>query len=81
MKDVHLSLHGKFQSRLKLAMELDRFPKRFGTDELLSHSEIHLIEITGDHVGLSVTDMGNCLGITKGAVTSKGRTAYWAHKH
>ncbi len=91
-------------------MELDRSPKKFGTDELLSHSEIHLIEIIGDHEGLSVTDIGNGLGITKGAVsqslkklenrgysdkktdpgnqsrsivflTSKGQTAYWAHKH
>ncbi len=54
---------------MRLAVQLDRSPKQFGTDELLSHSEIHLIEIIGDHEGLSVTDIGNCLGITKGAVS------------
>ena len=69
MKDTQLSLHGKFRSLLKLAVELDQSPKKFGTDELLSHSEIHLIEIIGDHEGLSVTDIGNLLGITKGAVS------------
>ena len=69
MKDIQLSLHGKFRSLIKLAVELDRSPKKFGTDELLSHSEIHLIEIVGDHEGLSVTDIGNCLGITKVAVS------------
>ena len=69
MKDMQLSLHGKFRSLMRLAVELDRSPKKFGTDELLSHSEIHLIEIIGDHEGLSVTDIGNCLGITKGAVS------------
>lgn len=69
MKELHLALHGKFRSLLKLAVELDRTPKQFGTDELLSHSEIHLIEIIGDHEGLSVTDIANCLGITKGAVS------------
>lgn len=54
---------------MRLAVELDRSPKKFGTGELLSHAEIHLIEIIGDHEGLSVTDIGNCLGITKGAVS------------
>jgi DNA-binding MarR family transcriptional regulator len=69
MKNIQLSLHGKFRSLMRLAVQLDRSPKQFGTDELLSHSEIHLIEIIGDHEGLSVTDIGNCLGITKGAVS------------
>ena len=50
-------------------MDLDRSPKKFGTAELLSHSEIHLIEIIGDHEGLSVTDISKVMGITKGAVS------------
>lgn len=95
---------------MRLALELDKTPQKFGTDELLSHSEIHLIEIIGENDGLSVTDLGKLLGITKGAVsqglkklesrgytvketdpanlsrsmvqlTSKGQTAFWAHKH
>jgi len=89
---------------------MEKTPKKFGTDELLSHSGIHLIEIIGDNAGLSVTDISRHLEITKGAVsqnlkkletkgfttktidpenlsrsivklTSKGYTAYWAHKH
>ena len=95
---------------MRLAKALDKSPKQFGTDEFLSHSDIHLIEIIGDTEGLSVTDIGKILGITKGAVsqslkkleakeytakepdpenlsrsmvrlTTKGWTAFWAHKH
>lgn len=95
---------------MRLARQLDTQPKRFGTEELLSHSEIHLIEIIGDNPDLSVTDISKVLGITKGGVsqnlkrlekkgfsiketdpenlsrslvklTSKGKTAYYAHKH
>jgi len=110
MKKEKLIIHGKFQSIMRLAQQLEKVPKKFGTDGLLSHSEIHLIEIIGDNTGLSVTDIGKALDITKGAVsqslkrleakdlttkeidpenlsraivnlTSKGQTAYWAHKH
>jgi DNA-binding MarR family transcriptional regulator len=52
-----------------LTRELDKAPRNFGTGDLLSHSEIHLIEIIGDNENLSVTDIGNLLGITKGAVS------------
>lgn len=69
MKHEQLAIHGKFQSLMKLAIQLDRSPKRFGTGEMLTHSEIHLIEIIGDNEGLSVTDIGRYLGITKGAVS------------
>ncbi|MFA5905511.1 MAG: MarR family winged helix-turn-helix transcriptional regulator [Desulfobacula sp.] len=110
MKKELLAIHGKFQSIMRLTRELDKTPRAFGTGEMLSHSEIHLIEIVGDNNNLSVTDIGNLLGITKGAVsqslkklgakgfsekktdpenlsrtivtlTSKGYTAYYAHKH
>ena len=69
MKTKILSLHGKFQSLMALGRELEKTPKKFGTKEFLSHSEIHLIEIIGDNEGLSVTDIGNHIGITKGAVS------------
>ena len=94
---------------MQLAVTLDRSPMRFGTEDRLSHSEIHLIEIIGETSGSSVTDLAKLLGITKGAVsqtlkkleakgytmkephpenlskavvslTSRGQTAYWAHK-
>jgi len=69
MKKEKLIIHGKFQSIMDLAQKLEKVPKKFGTGKLLSHSEIHLIEIIGDNEGLSVTDIGKYLGITKGAVS------------
>ena len=110
MNDDLTQLHGKFQAVTRLTIQLDKSPKRFGTDELLTHSEIHLIEIIGNIEGLSVTDLAKRMGVTKGAIsqslkkldakgythkkmdpenlsrsvvmlTSKGQTAFWAHKH
>jgi len=110
MKNEKLIIHGKFQSIMGLTRQLDKAPKKFGTEAPLTHSEIHMIEIIGDNNDLSVTDISKHLGITKGAVsqslkrlekknlsikktdpenlsrsivllTSKGNTAYWAHKH
>lgn len=69
MKNEKLIIHGKFQSIMRLSRQLDKAPKKFGTGELLSHSEIHLIEIIGDNDNLSVTDISKHLGITKGAVS------------
>ena len=84
-KDL-LFIHGKFQSLMQLAKSFDRAPRRFGTDDLLPHSEIHLIEIIGDNKGLSVTEIAGCLNITKGAVSqtlkkleSKGYTIKKPH--
>ncbi len=101
----------QFYELVKLANELERTPRRFGTDEPLKANEIHLIELIGDNdERLSVTDLSRLLDVTKGAVsqslkklddkelilkkedptnlsriivklTSKGKTAYYAHKH
>ena len=101
----------QFYELVKLANELERTPRRFGTDEPLKANEIHLIELIGDNdESLSVTDLSRLLDVTKGAVsqslkklddkalilkkedpdnlsriivklTSKGKTAYYAHKH
>ncbi len=67
-KDL-LFIHGKFHSLLQLATLLDKAPRKFGTDEPLSHAEIHLVEIIGDNEGLSVTEIAGYLNITKGAVS------------
>lgn len=69
MTDDPHKIHGKFQSIMALAMKLDKAPKRFGTDKNLSHAEIHLIEIIGDHPDLSVTEIASLIGVTKGAVS------------
>jgi DNA-binding MarR family transcriptional regulator len=101
----------QFYQLVKLANELEKAPRRFGTEEPLTSSEIHLIELIGDNDEcLSVTDLSRLLHITKGAVsqslkkldnkglilknedpknlsrkivnlTSKGKTAYFAHKY
>ncbi|MDD9301678.1 MAG: MarR family transcriptional regulator [Desulfobacter sp.] len=62
-------IHGKFRSIMELALELEKKPRKFGTDKDLSHSEIHLIEIIGDHEGLSVTEISKLIGVTKGAIS------------
>lgn len=69
MKNEKLIIHGKFQSIMALAQQMEKTPKSFGTGEMISHSEIHLIEIIGDTKGLSVTDISRHLNITKGAVS------------
>ena len=105
------AIHEKFNRIVELAVQIDQMPRAYGTDELLTSSEIHLIEVIGDQQEtFSVTDVARYLGITKGAVsqnlkkletkglttkqddpenlsrsivrlTSKGKTAYYAHKH
>jgi len=104
-------VHERFNNLVKLAAQLEKTPRRFGTDEPLSSREVHIIEASGDNgETFSVTDLARLLGITKGAVsqnlkkmekrglttkiqdphnssrsivklTSKGKTAYYAHKH
>lgn len=104
-------VHQKFARIVGLYEKLERMPRTYGTDELLTSSEIHLIETIGDHnEELSVTDLANFMGVTKGAIsqrlkklenklltgkkedpenssrsivelTSKGKAAYFAHKH
>jgi len=54
---------------MDLAHRLDQMPKRFGTDQNLSHTEIHLIEMIGNNEGASVTDISTLIGVTKGAVS------------
>ena len=55
---------------VKLNLELERTPRRWGTDESLSSTEIHLIEIIGDGASpYSVTDLARILGVTKGAIS------------
>jgi len=60
----------QFYRLVKLANELEKTPRRFGTQEPLTGAEIHLIELIGDNKErLSVTDLSRLLNITKGAVS------------
>ena len=64
------TLHDRFQRVMKLAVRLEQTPRPFGTDELLTATEIHLVEIIGENgESLSVTDLAGLLGVTKGAVS------------
>ena len=49
--------------------DLEKKPQKFGTDEDLYSSEIHLIETIGENNNFSVTDIAKQLGVTKGAVS------------
>jgi DNA-binding MarR family transcriptional regulator len=104
-------IHEKFAHLVKMSSELEKRPRSYGTGELLSGSEIHLIEMIGDNEErLSVTDLARHMNVTKGAVsqnlkrlehkglttkqddpangarsivllTSKGKVAFYAHRH
>ena len=103
-------INQKLFSILNLAQQLEAQPKRYGTDVLLTGTDIHLLEIIGDNPKVSVTDIARMAGVTKGAVSqklkqlekkgvvfkqedpenlsrsivalsSKGKVAYFAHKH
>ena len=55
---------------VKLYVELEKAPRSFGTDEALYSSEIHLIELIGDHEeNLGITDLAKLAGVTKGAIS------------
>ena len=64
------TLDGKMHSVMELAEKLKKTPRRYGTEELLTGSEIHLIHRIGEYEGdLSVTDIARLMGVTKGAVS------------
>jgi DNA-binding MarR family transcriptional regulator len=66
---IHL-VHERFNRLVKLAAQLEKTPRRFGTEEPLTSREIHIIEVSGDNGEVfSVTDLARLLGITKGAVS------------
>ena len=61
----------KFYSVLKLAQQMEAEPRKYGTDTMLTGVEIHLIEIVGDNVNSSVTDVAKLFGVTKGAISQR----------
>ena len=71
MKETNVhSITEQFYQLVKLANKLEKTPRRFGTDEPLTGTEIHLLELIGDNGEcLSVSDLSRRLGITKGAVS------------
>ncbi|WP_159436444.1 MarR family transcriptional regulator [Pseudovibrio sp. Tun.PSC04-5.I4] len=43
-------------------------PRRYGTDDLLYMTEVHLLDRIGKTIGSSVTELANATGKTKGAI-------------
>jgi DNA-binding MarR family transcriptional regulator len=64
-----LTIAEKFSRVVKLWQELEKRPQKYGTENYLYSSEIHLIEAIGENNHLSVTDIANNLDVTKGAVS------------
>lgn len=60
---------GKFFRLARLAQSLESKPRDFGTGEMFSGSEIHMIESIGRSSNLSVTNIAEMLAVTKGAVS------------
>jgi len=64
------AIHEKFIRIVKLYEKLEKTPRTYGTDELFTSAEMHMLENLGDnHESLSVTDLAKLLDITKGAVS------------
>jgi DNA-binding MarR family transcriptional regulator len=64
------AIHKRFETVVKLNQQLERTPRRWGTEESLSSTEIHLIEVVGDEgAPYSVTELAHLLGVTKGAIS------------
>ena len=64
------TIYDRFKRVMKLATQLEQTPRPFGTEELLTATEIHLVEIIGENgESLGVTDLAGLLGVTKGAVS------------
>ncbi|WP_312200251.1 MarR family winged helix-turn-helix transcriptional regulator [Anaerospora hongkongensis] len=59
------------ESLIRLATKLYtamKQPKKFGTDNLLYASEIHTIEMIGNHPGITITELAERQGISKCAL-------------
>jgi DNA-binding MarR family transcriptional regulator len=68
-KPTPFSLIGKFMKAVKVWQDLEKQPRKFGIEQDLHSAEIHLIEAVGHHAGVSVTDLAELMGVTKGAVS------------
>ena len=64
------SLHGKFKRVVELYMEMERTPRRFGTETPMTSTQIHLIEVIGDfRESLGTTELAARKGVSKGAIS------------
>ena len=66
---VYQSAVDLFNRILEKFRRLENTPKNFGTGDLLTRSEIHFLAGVYDNPLLSVTDLADKIGVTKGAVS------------
>lgn len=66
---IHV-IHKQFETVVKLYRKLEGAPRNWGTDESLTATEIHMIEVIGNGTTpYSVTELAQILGVTKGAIS------------
>ena len=46
-----------------------RMSKPYGTDVDIYRSEIHMIQLIGDHSELYISEISKCIGVTKGTIS------------
>lgn len=63
------SLIGKFIKVVKAWQALEQQPRKFGLNEDMHSSEIHLVEAVGHNKDMCVTDLADLMDVTKGAVS------------
>lgn len=68
-KNIRKDLHHKFFELLNIAREIENKPRKFGTDVLLTNTQIHLISLIGENTDLSITDLAKLKEVTKGAIS------------
>lgn len=72
--DIVYAIHQKFYHLTKLSVSLENTPIYYGTEELLTGPEIHLIEAIGNNEqDLSVTDLAGLCISPKGQFLKRSR--------
>lgn len=59
----------KFIQAANKYKDSEKVKKNYGTDWLFTSSEMHLIDAVGRNDGISVTNVADFLGVTKGAIS------------
>jgi DNA-binding MarR family transcriptional regulator len=64
-----LKIRGLLLKIINRINQMEKTPRRYGTDELLYTSELNMIESLGYKSGVNVTEYAENHGVTKGAVS------------
>ncbi len=67
--DKYSKIISEFIESINLFNELEKKPRKYGTDFLLYNSEIDTLVIIGDHGDINLTELSKALGISKSGTT------------